>query len=337
MLSIFASLLLLTGFTLSPLLGQALDAAWLTLVIAFAAVPLLDLLIGTRLSQSNAEPLPLARWVPRLQVPLQAVLLIAAVLLAPQLGSGPLLLLTVAVGTVTGGVGITVAHELGHRASRLDRALAKVLLVSVAYGHFFVEHVRGHHVRVATPDDPATAPRGMNVYRFWLRSVCGSFRHAWRLEALRLQRTDRSRWSLRNWVLTGSLASGGLLLLAGWAGGIAGAVLFALQAVVAFSLLEVVNYIEHYGLRRRLSGARYEPVAPHHSWNADFTVSNWLLLNLQRHSDHHAHMERPFETLRSVAKAPQLPAGYPTLVLAALLPPLWFALIDPRLPAEPAA
>jgi alkane 1-monooxygenase len=237
---------------------------------------------------------------------------------------------------VTGGIGITVAHELGHRASRLDRALAKALLVTVLYGHFFVEHVRGHHVRVGTPDDPATAPRGMNVYRFWLRSVGGSFIHAWRLEALRLSRTGGSAWSLRNWVLTGSLLSVALVAAAWLAAGEKGLAFFIVQGVFAFTLLEVVNYVEHYGLRRSRDGARYEAVAPRHSWNADYTLSNWLLLNLQLHSDHHAHMERPFETLRSMPQAPQLPAGYPTMVVAALVPPLWFALIDPRLPAQPA-
>jgi alkane 1-monooxygenase len=335
--SVLASLLLLTAFSLSPLLGQAWGVAWITLIVTYVAIPLLDLLVGKHRAMPAAQPLPFARWVPRVQVPLQAVLLITAVLLAPQLEPTELLVMALAVGTVTGGAGITVAHELGHRASPLDRVLAKTLLVSVAYGHFYVEHVRGHHVRVGTPEDPATAPRGMNVYRFWLRSVIGSFRHAWRLEALRMQRSGRSPVSLHNWVLMGSLLSAALLALAAWAGGVQGALLFALQAIAAFSLLEVVNYIEHYGLRRRLIGARYEPVAPHHSWNADFTVSNWLLLNLQRHSDHHAHMDRPFETLRSMPEAPQLPVGYPTLVLAALLPPLWFALIDPRLPAEPVA
>ncbi|MCE2970065.1 MAG: alkane 1-monooxygenase [Burkholderiales bacterium] len=337
MLAGIATFVLLVGFSLSPLYGVAHGMPWLTLAITFVLIPLLDAAIGNRGQPPPLDrPLAWARWVPRAQVPVQAVLLVAAVTIAPRLGWGELLVFALAVGTVTGGIGITVAHELGHRASRLDRALAKALLVTVLYGHFFVEHVRGHHVRVGTPDDPATAPRGMNVYRFWLRSVGGSFIHAWRLEALRLSRTGGSAWSLRNWVLTGSLLSVALVAAAWLAAGEKGLAFFIVQGVFAFTLLEVVNYVEHYGLRRSRDGARYEAVAPRHSWNADYTLSNWLLLNLQLHSDHHAHMERPFETLRSMPQAPQLPAGYPTMVVAALVPPLWFALIDPRLPAQPA-
>ena len=189
MSALLATLLLLLGFSLSPLLGVAHGMPWLTLAITFLLMPLFDAAVGNRGRAPPLEkPLAWARWVPRVQVPVQALLLIAAVAVAPRLDGTELLLFSLAVGTVTGGLGITVAHELGHRASRLDRLLAKVLLVTVLYGHFFVEHVRGHHVRVGTPDDPATAPQGMNVYRFWLRSVGGSFVHAWRLEALRLAR-----------------------------------------------------------------------------------------------------------------------------------------------------
>lgn len=338
MWAVVATLLLLVSFSLSPLFGVAYGMPWLTLAITFVLIPLLDAAIGNRGRSPPLErPLAWARWVPRMQIPVQALLLAAAMAVAPRLGWGELLLFALAVGTVTGGIGITVAHELGHRASRLDRALAKALLVTVLYGHFFVEHVRGHHVRVGTPDDPATAPQGMNVYRFWLRSVGGSFVHAWRLEALRLARNGGSAWSLRNWVLCGSLISAVLAAGAWLVAGNKGLLLFVVQGVFAFTLLEVVNYVEHYGLRRSRDGTRYEAVAPRHSWNADYTLSNWLLLNLQLHSDHHAHMERPFETLRSMPQAPQLPAGYPTMVVAALVPPLWFALIDPRLPAQHAA
>jgi alkane 1-monooxygenase len=202
----------------------------------------------------------------------------------------------------------------------------------VCYGHFFVEHVRGHHVRVATPDDPATAPRGMNVYRFIVRSVVGSLMHAWRLEALRLAQRGLSAWHRSNWVLTGSLMSAALGAMAAWLGGWSGLLLFALQAAVAVVLLEIINYIEHYGLQRHRIEGHYEPVREQHSWNADFIVSNWILFNLQLHSDHHAHMRRPYEQLRTVHDAPQLPAGYPAMVVLALVPPLWFAAMDPRLP-----
>ncbi|HQR69174.1 MAG TPA: alkane 1-monooxygenase [Burkholderiaceae bacterium] len=322
----------LAFFVLSPLRWVELGVPWLTLVITFVLIPLLDAAVGLPRPGSQRTVPACARWIPRLQLPLQAVLLVQAVRIAPTLDPAPLLVFALAVGAVTGGLGITIAHELGHRASKLDRWIAKALLVSVCYGHFFVEHVRGHHVRVATPDDPATAPLGMNVYRFILRSVLGSCAHAWRLEALRLERQGRSRWSVSNWVLSGSLLSLALLAVAAWSGGGKAALFFLVQSAVAIALLEVINYVEHYGLARRRIDGRYEPVRAEHSWNADYVVSNWILFNLQLHSDHHAHMQRPYEELRTMPQAPQLPAGYPAMVLLALVPPLWFATMNPRVP-----
>jgi alkane 1-monooxygenase len=331
-------------FTLMALPSLALGLPWLPLVVTFVLIPLLDGWVGTtpgghqvRTEQLQGGrpllPARYARWLPRLQVPLQLTLLAAGVALAPAMSALELLYFTLAVGVATGGIGITVAHELGHRANVLDRWAARVLLVTVGYGHFYVEHNRGHHVRVATPDDPATAPAGMTVYRFILRSVVGSFAHAWRLERMRLQAQGRSPWHLANWVLTASLASLALAALAFAVGGLAALSFVVAQAAVAVVLLEITNYMEHYGLQRRdVPGGRYEPVRPEHSWNADFPVSNWLLFNLQLHSDHHAHVARPFEDLRSMPQAPQLPAGYPTMLLVALVPPLWFHLMDPRLP-----
>ena len=333
------ALALLALFALLPLIGVAVGLAWLALAVTFVAIPLLDAWIGPPRRDGAVITLPreVAAWLPRAHVPLQALLLVQALVLLPQLSFGEAIVFAFAVGTVTGGIGITVAHELGHRASRLDRMLSKALLVSVGYGHFHVEHNRGHHARVATADDPASAPRGMDVYRFMLRSVVGSFLHAWRLEALRLRHRGRSPLHPSNWVLSGTLLWLVLLACAAVVGGAAATAFLLGQALWAVALLEIVNYIEHYGLRRRrLANGRPEPVAPRHAWNADFVVSNWLLFNLQLHSDHHAHVERPFETLRSMPAAPQLPAGYPTMVLVALLPPLWFALMDRRLPPEAA-
>ncbi|MDH4114193.1 MAG: alkane 1-monooxygenase [Burkholderiaceae bacterium] len=334
MLATVLGVLFLAAFTLLPLHWVAIGAPWASIAVAFVAIPLVDAWVGApRRVLAERRPIPFVRWIPRLQLPLQATLLIGAVGAAPDLALGELLVFALAVGTVTGGMGITIAHELGHRSSRLDRAVAKALLVSVMYGHFLVEHVRGHHVRVATPDDPATAPRGMTVYRFIPRSVVGSFTHAWRLERMRLARLQRPAWHPSNWVLTGSVLSLVLLVAAAAAAGPHGALLFAIQSVWAFVLLEIINYVEHYGLQRRRVDGRYEPVREEHSWNADFAVSNWVLFNLQLHSDHHAHMNRPFEDLRTVPDAPQLPAGYPAMVLLALVPPLWFSVMDRRLPA----
>ncbi|MBA2548948.1 MAG: alkane 1-monooxygenase [Burkholderiaceae bacterium] len=332
-------LLFLTAFSLLPLHWVSVGAAWVSLLIAFVAIPLLDAWVGpprraSPPSGTRARFDVIARWLPRVHLLLQSTLLIQAVCIAPSLSWSELFVFGVAVGTVTGGLGITVAHELAHRASLLDRIIAKALLVMVGYGHFVVEHVRGHHVRVGTPEDPATAPRGMSVYRFIVRSVIGSFVHAWRLEAMRLQHDGRSAFSAANWTLTGSVLAMVLLVLAAWIGGAKAASLFAFQAGWAIVLLEIINYIEHYGLQRKRAGDRYEAVREGHSWNADFTVSNWILFNLQLHSDHHANMQRPYEQLRYAPMAPQLPAGYPAMTLLALIPPAWFAVMDRRIAAH---
>jgi alkane 1-monooxygenase len=328
----FAAVVFLTFFVLSPLGWVKLGMPWLTLVIGFVLIPLIDMAVGTSRPNVARNPPAFARWIPRLQLPLQAVLLVQGVRIAPGLDAAQIVLFAIAVGAITGGLGITIAHELGHRSSLVDRWIAKALLVSVCYGHFFVEHVRGHHVRVATPEDPATAPRGMNVYRFIMRSVLGSFLHAWKLEIKRLRRQRLPSFGPFNWVLTGSVLSLALLSLAAWQGGSAAACFFVLQSIVAVVLLEIINYLEHYGLQRRKIAGRYEPVREVHSWNADFMVSNWILFNLQLHSDHHVHVQRPYEQLRTMPQAPQLPAGYPAMVMLALVPPLWFATMNPRVP-----
>lgn len=338
---LLCSLLMLPGstallllFAWQPIAWQYAGMAWMTLLVTFALIPLVDALIGApRAAQMRLQGAA-ARWLPRLHLPLQAVLLVWAAAQSQALGAGDLLALSLAVGTVTGGLGITLAHELGHRASPLDRTLARVLLCMVGYGQFQVEHIRGHHVRVATEADPASAPRGMHVYRFALRSVVGTWRHAWTLEAMRLRHLGLPARHWRNEVLTSQLLSIALLctLLAtfGWQAG----VLWLLQAAWAVFLLESVNYIEHYGLRRVPDPARRglpERVRPEHSWNADWALSNALLFNLQRHSDHHAHMNKPWETLETHADAPQLPAGYPAMLPLAWVPPLWHAVMDARL------
>lgn len=328
---------LLASLMFLPLVGLSTGLLWLPLAFNFVLIPVLDASIG-RMPAGRSTfdlPGPAARWVVRAALPLQVILLAVTAAAIPELTFAEGALLALSVGSVTGGAGITIAHELGHRAGALDRWLSRLLLVCVGYGHFYVEHNRGHHVRVATAADPASAPRGMWVYRFVVRSVIGSLQHAWRLEVMRLERRGRGALHPANWVLAGSALSMLLLAAAGLVWGPAAVWFLIGQAAVAVALLETVNYIEHYGLRRRsLPDGRIEPVGPQHSWNADFIVSNWLLFNLQLHSDHHAHVDRPFEALRSIPEAPQLPAGYPTLVLAALFPPLWFALMDRRLPAS---
>jgi alkane 1-monooxygenase len=240
---------------------------------------------------------------------------------------------------VTGGIGITVAHELGHQRNRLEQVYSQVLLMTVCYMHFFIEHNKGHHVWVATPKDPATSRRGETFYGFWWRTVSGSWLSAWRIEAQALQRAGHRVWSWRNtmlWYVALPMLWMGALMVMVWA--LTGqwdaqvVFFFLVQSVLAFSLLEAVNYIEHYGIERKeIANGRYERVNPLHSWNANQLVTNFFLFQLQRHSDHHANATRRYQTLRHFEESPQLPFGYPTMIWIALWPPAWFKLMDNRL------
>ena len=233
------------------------------------------------------------------------------------------------------GIGIATAHELGHKKETLDRWLAKIALAPTMYGHFYVEHNSGHHKRVATPEDPASARMGESFWVFLPRTVLGSLRSAWELERERLNRKGKSVWNVANdnlqaWALTGVFYG----FLAVWLGSPV-LVFLVLQGLYGASMLEVVNYVEHYGLmRQKDKSGRYVRCEPEHSWNSNHIVGNILLYHLQRHSDHHAHPSRRYQALRHFDEAPQLPAGYATMITAAYFPPLWYALMDHRVAAH---
>lgn len=242
---------------------------------------------------------------------------------------------TLSMGILCGAYGINVAHELGHRADHLSRWGAKALLLSSLYMHFFIEHNRGHHAKVATEEDPASARKGETLYAFWLRSVCGSFMSAWRIEARRLERKSSSAWSWSNqalrFLVIELITIALIALCAGWLVTLS----FIAAAVIGFSLLEAVNYIEHYGLQRqRQSSGRYEPVTPAHSWNADYPISRAILFELSRHADHHAHPRRAYAALRHFPESFQLPTGYPGMILLSLFPPLYISVMERQLDRE---
>ncbi|MGW2660148.1 alkane 1-monooxygenase [Nocardia tengchongensis] len=232
---------------------------------------------------------------------------------------------------VMGGVGINTAHELGHKKDELERWLSKITLAQTFYGHFYIEHNRGHHVRVATPEDPASARFAETFWGFLPRSVWGSLRSSWELEAKRLERLGKSPWTIRNDVLNAWLMS---VVLFGVLAAVFGpAVLpwLVIQAVYGFALLETVNYLEHYGLmRQKTATGRYERCTPEHSWNSDHIVTNIFLYHLQRHSDHHANPTRRYQILRSMDGAPNLPSGYASMISLAYFPPLWRKVMDHR-------
>ena len=311
------------------------------LAVTFVAVPILDALMGVdRRNPDDAPPgaaaTAMLRLATALAVPAQTSLLVWGALFAtrPATSTIELVGVVVAVGTTGGALGITVAHELIHRASRLDRALGGVLLTLVFYLHWATEHVAGHHRRVATPEDPATARLGEALPAFMVRSVALGLVSAWRIEAARRARRGKTS-PLHNGVVFCVLASCGLTALFAWALGPRAALFFVAQSAVAIAFLETINYVEHYGLERRMiRPGVYERVTPVHSWNAAHWLTNALLFNLQRHSDHHAWPARPYYRLRQHPNSPQLPAGYATMALLAMVPPLWRRVMDPRVHAH---
>ncbi|PKL75068.1 MAG: alkane 1-monooxygenase, partial [Candidatus Melainabacteria bacterium HGW-Melainabacteria-1] len=235
------------------------------------------------------------------------------------------------VGLINGGFSINLAHELSHSKRRLDNLLAALLWFRVGYMHFQIEHLQGHHPRMGTPADPATARLGESVYRFYLRCIPASLISAWRIEQERLSKQPGPAYVWQNqvfWCLAWPLIFCGALT---WGWGAEAALFYGLQSLLAILTLETVNYIEHYGLQRmRLASGQYEKIGPQHAWNSSRRLSNYFLLNLQRHSDHHMQSQRPYQILRAMPEAPQLPAGYGWMVLLALVPPLWHRIMDPR-------
>jgi alkane 1-monooxygenase len=239
----------------------------------------------------------------------------------------------VGVGFVAGAIGIVYAHELMHQKPKIERLMGDVLMCIVLYGHFRTEHLLVHHRYVGTSRDAVTARYNENFYRFFLRVLPGSLFSAFQAERDKLARAGLPWWSSRNpfWIYWTFQTA--FLILAALIGGWMGLWLFATQAFVAVFYLELINYVEHYGLtRKHLGDGKYEHVKPRHSWNSDYKVSNWLLINLQRHSDHHYKPDRRFPLLQTYGPqdAPQLPSGYPLIAAIALVPPAWRRLMNPR-------
>jgi alkane 1-monooxygenase len=322
--------------------GQPDAAAWFPMFVLFVLLPAADTLLGHdpgNVAPEDEVAVANSRWfvaLTLLAVPVQALLLAWSAAWFVEAGYGPVGVAgwLLSQGVVGGILAINTAHELIHKNGRVERAAGGLLLASVGYHGFKVEHLRGHHVHVGTPADASTARRGQSLWRFlpaamWRNSVA-----AWRLEALRLRNAGLSPWHWRNELLGWSALWLALLVAFAAAWGVMGGVFFVVQGLVAAATLEVINYIEHYGLeRRRLADGRYERVLPAHSWNSDYALSNLMLFHLQRHSDHHAFPKRRYAVLRHCEDAPQLPGGYAAMFVLAWFPPLWRRWIDPRVDA----
>ncbi|MGV6811453.1 MAG: alkane 1-monooxygenase [Brevirhabdus sp.] len=335
------------SLTIAPLvvLAASFGGIWLWIVplYTWGMFTILDVLTGKE--SENADPmtpdddLKWYRMVTLIWFPVQFILifgLIGWISGADHLSFGEKLLLFFGVGVASGTVGINYSHELMHQKSKLERWLGDLLLASVLYSHFRSEHLLVHHRYVGTPRDPVTARYNEGFHRFFPRVLVECYKSAFAAEKAMLARKDLS-WShpsnpfWRYWALQAAMA-----LLAISLGGLTGLILFLFQALVAIWQLELVNYIEHYGLtRKHLGEGKYEHVLPRHSWNTDFKASNWLLINLQRHSDHHYKPDRRFPLLQTYTaeEAPQLPFGYPLMTVAAMIPPLWRRLMNPKVRA----
>lgn len=311
------------------------------LVVFYLLVPLLDLWLGEDLGNPpeaavpalEADPYYRAILYATVPVLWTAVLVNVAFLATHTLPPAAWIATVIATGAVL-GFGLNVSHELGHKRSPLARKVALLNTALGGYGHFSIEHNRGHHRHVSTPEDPASAKMGEGIWRFALREMPGAFVRAWHLEAERLRRAGRGPWHPGNEILQAAAVTLGVwCALTAVLGAGALAVLLPVALWGAFQLTSA-NYVEHYGLlRRRLADGHYEPCQPQHSWNSNCLVSNLVVFQLQRHSDHHAHPGRGYQSLRDFPDVPRLPSGYFGMFLVAYLPPLWFRVMDPRLVA----
>ena len=316
---------------------------WWAVIVTYAIIPVLDVLFGqvvTRFSPDDQSRLardPMLRAIPWVCGGVWLLTLAWAIALLPQVIVLPwwqIVGFVLSLGVVGGILAINVGHELIHRNHKAERLFGGVLLASVCYGVFKVEHVRGHHLRVGTADDPATARINESAYTFVPRAIAGTYVHGWRLERDRLARAGHHGFQalLRNETLHWSLLSVAFGVGVFAVLGAAALIIFLVAGLVAIVELELVDYIEHYGLTRSVDASgKLEAVRYEHSWDYAGWLTNALLINLQRHSDHHAHGGRAFGALNSHPEAPQLPASYAAMLLAALVPPLYRRIIHPRL------
>ncbi|MCZ4409868.1 alkane 1-monooxygenase [Cryomorphaceae bacterium 1068] len=323
-------------------LGVYLGSWWTfgPVLFAFGFIPFLEILF-----QPNAQNLNAAEKEMRLDDKAYDLLLysVAPVIYATLLlylvaittysfGTKELVGLTFSLGVILGGMGINVAHELGHRQTAHEQFMAKALLLPSAYMHFFIEHNRGHHKNVSTYEDPASSRLNETLYHFWIRSVVYGYISAWTLEKQRLQRAKKSVWSLKNEMIRFQLIQILFWLAIGLIFGWYAMLLYTGAAIVGFLMLETVNYIEHYGLaRKKVSENRYERVEPIHSWNSNHIVGRVMLFELSRHSDHHYKPAKKYQILEHHDHSPQMPTGYPGMMLLSAIPPLWFSVMNPKI------
>ena len=310
-------------------------------IYMYVFIPLFDLIVGEDLNNPPEEVVeamaadPFYRILLHAAVPVfYASFFVAAWFVGTQdLPWWAIIVFAYGVGALHGDV-LTIGHELGHKTNATDRFSAKLINAIIGYGHFCIEHNRGHHVWVSTPEDPASSRMGESIYQFAGRELPGTFKRGWEHERLRLSKSGRSFWSPSNEILQGYAITLTIAItcvaLFGWHM----VPFLVIHHFTGWFALTQANYVEHYGLlRQKLPNGRYEPVQPRHSWNTNHIVSNLLLFHLQRHSDHHANALRPYQALRNFPDLPRLPSGYPGTYALAMIPAIWFRVMDPKVMA----
>ncbi|KPM32260.1 alkane 1-monooxygenase [Croceitalea dokdonensis DOKDO 023] len=327
---------------LTVLFAFNLEGYWtfITLVVFFGLVPLLELLLPPDRANfdkkiaDDEKNQKVYDYILYATLPIQIGFLIYFFYIIGETPYGTMEYIgrITAMGFMCGVVGINVGHELGHRHTRWEQLMGEILLLTSLNTHFLPYHNAGHHRNVATPEDSATARKNELLFVYWFRSHFGSYIEAWRLENQRLRASSRHWFSLQNRMVVYSIANIALLVLIYSLFGTKVLIAFLGAAAFGILLLETVNYIEHYGLlRKKNEQGRYAPVRHNHSWNSDHPIGRTLLFNLSRHSDHHYNGSKKYQVLKSHEKSPQMPTGYPGMMLLAVMQPLWFWVMNKKL------
>lgn len=316
---------------------------YLTPVYAFVIIPLLELIFPVNTKNLTAEEADhhlkrqLFDWLLYLNLPIVYGLVVLGLYesTSANLETYEFIGIIVSVGIVLGVNGINVGHELGHRQNTQERFLGKALLLPSLYMHFYIEHNYGHHLHAATPEDPATARFNQSVYSFWFTSISRQYVSAWRIQQNLLKNQNLKFFSIKNDMFWYHIIHIGYLALVFGVFGMIGLIFAITSAIVGFLLLETVNYIEHYGLLRlKKASGRYERVKELHSWNSNHVIGRIVLYELTRHSDHHFKSSKKYQVLDCHEESPQMPFGYPTSMVLAMMPPLWFRIMNKRVPIE---
>ena len=313
--------------------------SYITIIYVFVFIPLIEAIFSTNKTRFSKEEKnnrlknKIFDWFLYLNVPIVFGILFLSLytLNNYSLETYELIGIILSTGLVLATNGINVAHELGHRRSRAEKTLSKILLLPCLYMHFFIEHNYGHHKNVATPDDPASAKKNQNLYSFWATSVIGQYIGAWKIQSEMLKRKKLSILSFENDMLYYSIFQFLYLCFLGILFGWSTSIYAICIAVISFLVLETINYIEHYGLSRQKIDGKYEKIKNTHSWNSDHKIGRIVLYELTRHSDHHFISTKKYQVLETKDDSPQLKFGYPSSMILAMIPPAWFYFMNPKL------